>query len=122
VRILRLTVQNRLVAFVYHVVASGVRLGHLLEARATTARVVVDDRMGLDGGPKASQMEAKLQTCWFGPFAVLEVLSGGSAVRLDFSEAPDMAWFSDVVNLCHLKFFKGAISCVLRVVGRWLSW
>jgi hypothetical protein len=51
------------------------------------ARVVVGDLMWLDGGPKVSQMAAKLVTRWFGPFAVLEVLAGGSAVRLDFSEA-----------------------------------
>ena len=89
-----LAVQNRLGAAADHVVAAGVRLGRLLEARATPARVVVGDRMWLDGGPKASQMAAKLAPRWFGPFAVLEVLSGGSAVRLDFSEAPDMARFA----------------------------
>ena len=111
-RILRLTVQNRLVASVYHVVASGLRLlclGHLLEARATTALVVWRSHVVGWGAERVTD-GGKLQTCWFGPFVVLEVLSGGSAVRLDFSEAPDMDWFSDVINL---KFFKGAISCVL---------
>jgi hypothetical protein len=55
-----LAVQNRLGTAADHVVAAGVRLGRLLEARATPARVVVGDRMWLDGGPKVSQMADKL--------------------------------------------------------------
>ena len=62
--------------------------------------------MWLDGGPKVSQMADKLAPRWFGPFTVLEVLAGGSAVRLDFSAAPDMDRFTDVVNLRRLKFFE----------------
>ena len=72
-----LSVQNRLGAAADHVVAAGVRLGRVLEARVTPARVVVGDRMWLDGGPKVSQMADKLAPRWFGPFRVLEVFREG---------------------------------------------
>ena len=108
-----LQLQNRWTAAADQVAAAGVRLGRQLAARATQAAVKVGDWVWLDGGPRVSQAAAKLAPRWFGPFQVLQVIGGGSTVRLDFTPAPHLGRLTDLVNLRRLKFFEArdAVFC-----------
>ncbi len=79
-----LVVHNRHRAAADNVAAAQVRLGRLVDQRATPAEVKPGDQMYLDASPQHSpphQVPYKLANRWMGPFVAKEVR--GPSVRLD---------------------------------------
>jgi hypothetical protein len=100
-----LAVYNRHLAAADNVAAAQVRLGRLLDQRATPAEVKPGDQMYLDASPQHSpphQVPYKLANWWMWPFVSLEVR--GPSVRLDLS--PELGKISPWVNVSRLKFFE----------------
>jgi hypothetical protein len=82
-----------------------VRLGRLVDQRATPAEVKPGDQMYLDASPQHSpphQVPYKLANRWMGPFVAKEVR--GPSVRLDLP--PALGKISPWVNVRRLKFFE----------------
>jgi len=100
-----LAVHNRHRAAADNVAAAQVRLGRLLDQRATPAEVKPGDQMYLDASPQHSpphQVPYKLANRWMGPFVAKEVR--GPSVRLDLP--PELGKISPWVNVRRLKFFE----------------
>ncbi len=79
-----MAVHNRHQAAADNVAAAQVRLGRLLDQRATPADVKPGDQMYLDASPHHSpphQVPYKMANRWMGPYAALDVR--GPGVRLD---------------------------------------
>jgi hypothetical protein len=86
-------------------VAAAVRLGRLLDQRATPAEVKPGDQMYLDASPQHSpppQVPYKLASRWMGPYRALEVR--GPVVHLELP--PELGKISPWVNVRRLKFFE----------------
>ena len=100
-----LAVHNRHRAAADNVAAAQVRLGRLLDQRATPAEVKPGDQMYLDASPQHSpphQVPYKLANRWMGPFVALEVR--GPSVHLALP--PELGKISPWVNVRRLKFFE----------------
>ena len=100
-----LAVHNRHRAVADNVAAAQVRLGRLLDQRATPAEVKPGDQMYLDASPQHSpphQVPYKLANRWMGPVVALEVR--GPSVHLALP--PELGKISPWVNVRRLKFFE----------------
>jgi hypothetical protein len=100
-----LEVHNRHQAAADNVAAAQLRLGRLLDQRATPADVKPGDQLYLDASPQHSpphQVPYKLANRWMGPYAALDVR--GPSVRLDLP--PELGKISPWVNVRRLKFFE----------------
>jgi hypothetical protein len=100
-----LVVHNRQQAAADNVAAAQVRLGRLLDQRATVTDVKPGDQMYLDASPQHSpphQVPYKLANRWMGPYAALDVR--GPSVRLNLP--PELGKISPWVNVRRLKFFE----------------